>query len=694
MPAVSSHGLNARETRGPLLLGGTTLLTVLAILGGRAMLRSQHSPITPELSDAQLWRHYRWSTNPEQRREAALMLGSRSDDSPQRRWHLLSGQGWGPAPMAAVALKQQALAAKSLGRDGEEQQHWRDLLRRFPTSTASADARYHLADRQPQLREELLRLQPAHPAALAAAAELPDDADQALVQSSALHLARWGANWPGAQRLLRKACGAITGEGLEQQQRLQLAAALAELGDGRSAELCLQGTPLAPSQALTIGRTLLRGNQDQQQRGEAMLLQLAKDHPDSEEALQSAALLSEPLLPKQALINALPESLQKRSADVAAARVRLAGGEGGLVVLKRWPGHPASWQLQWDLAREALLKGQWELARSWLTAIPAEQLPDPLRARQQFWLGMSLNKIGDRQAATEIWQTLTRQQPPGYYTWRAQARLGSGNLPALSGDKVITATEADRLNSGQTWSPLDSGNPLVDQLWRLEMNQEAWETWRSDAGNADPSPQQLLREGRLRLAVNDHWTGLSRLWRASLRLVSPDCNTRQLLHNSLHPRPLLPLFLAASEQEKVRLELLLAIARQESRFSPGVASPVGAVGLLQLMPATAEELAGEELSSDDLREPERNAILGARYLADLLELWQGNPWLTVASYNAGPGAAGSWVSAELDQDPELWVERIPYPETRLYTKKVLGNLWAYLNNNGSSRDRGTEACTE
>ena len=111
------------------------------------------------------------------------------------------------------------------------------------------------------------------------------------------------------------------------------------------------------------------------------------------------------------------------------------------------------------------------------------------------------------------------------------------------------------------------------------------------------------------------------------------------------------------------------------------------------MPATAAELAGEELSSDDLREPKRNASLGARYLADLLELWQGNPWLTVASYNAGPGAAGSWVSPELEQDPELWVERIPYPETRLYTKKVLGNLWAYLGN-GSSTDRGTEACPE
>ncbi len=685
--------MNIRETRGPLLLGGTTILTVLAILGGRAMLRSQHNPISPELSDAQIWTHYRWSANPEQRREAALMLGSRSSDSPQRRRHLLTGQGWGAAPMAAVALKQQALAAKSLGRDAEEQQHWRDLLRRFPTSTASADARYHLADSQPQLREELLKHQPAHPAALAAAAELPDDADHALVQSSALHLARWGATWPGAERLLRKACGAITGEGLEQQQRLNLAKALAELGDGQSAELCLQGTPLEPSQALTIGRTLLRGNKDQQLRGEAMLLQLAKDHPKSLEALNSAALLSEPLRPKQALINALPESLQKRSADVAAARVRLSGGEGGLVVLQRWPGHPASWQLQWDLAREALLTGQWELARSWLTAIPAEQLPDPLRARQQFWLGMSMDKLGDRQTSTEIWQTLTRQQPPGYYTWRAQARLGSGKLPALSGNTVLTASEADALNTGQSWSSLDSGSSLVDQLWRLEMNQEAWETWRSEVKKADPSPQQLLLEGRLRLGVNDHWNGLSHLWRASLRLVSPDCNTRQLLHNSLHPRPLLPLFLAASEQEKVRLELLLAIARQESRFSPGVASPVGAVGLLQLMPATAAEVAGEKLSAAELREPDRNAVLGARYLGVLLGQWQGNPWLTVASYNAGPGAAASWVSNELDEDPELWVERIPYPETRLYTKKVLGNLWAYLNNS-SDNDASTDRCTQ
>ena len=76
--------------------------------------------------------------------------------------------------------------------------------------------------------------------------------------------------------------------------------------------------------------------------------------------------------------------------------------------------------------------------------------------------------------------------------------------------------------------------------------------------------------------------------------------------------------------------------------------------------------------------PEINATLGSRYLAALLERWHGNPWLTVASYNAGPNAVAKWNSPELSADPELWVERIPYPETRLYTKKVLGNLWSYL----------------
>jgi soluble lytic murein transglycosylase len=104
------------------------------------------------------------------------------------------------------------------------------------------------------------------------------------------------------------------------------------------------------------------------------------------------------------------------------------------------------------------------------------------------------------------------------------------------------------------------------------------------------------------------------------------------------------------------------------------------VGLLQLMPETAAELAGRRVSSEELQSPALNARLGARYLQRLQQLWPNQPFLTVASYNAGPGAVASWLNPSLPdpkQEPELWSEAIPYPETRLYVKKVLGNQWSY-----------------
>jgi soluble lytic murein transglycosylase len=646
-------------------------------------LRRLHTPLTPSLSSADLWTRYRWSINPSERREAALSLAARSADSAERSQRLLANQGWGNDPIAAVTLKQQALIAAKLGQPSEEQKRWQDLLQRFPDSAASADARYHLGQDKPALHTDLFRQQPGHPAALAAAAETKTESPKQAL--AALHLARWGARWPGAASQLREACNRISGDGLNQDDRLTLAQGLASLGDGSAAEACLQGTPTTPASALAIGRVLLRGTAEQQKRGTQHLLELAINHPDDPAALEAAALLSEPLKPDPTLLDALPQALQQRSADVAAARVRLGDGANAMSVLKRWPTNPAAWQLQWDLAREALLKDQWTKAEALLEAIPSSSLPEPLAARQQFWLGLTLSKQDQTTKAQQVWEHLVKTHPRSYYTWRAEVRLGRGDLPSL--DQASASRSADLGDSFQQhWEPLQSGDPFVDRLWRLGQTQEAWETWRSQQPPSDQptNPEQKLVEGRLRVAVGDSWTGLSRLWRASLRLVNQSCEERQLLHRSQHPRLLSQVFETASEQEAVRNELLMAIAKQESRFSPGVSSPVGAIGLLQLMPATAEELAGGALTSDELREPTRNARLGARYLGQLLEQWEGNIVLAVASYNAGPGAASQWVTPALKNDPELWIERIPYPETRLYTKKVLGNLWAYL---GSGPDR-------
>ena len=98
------------------------------------------------------------------------------------------------------------------------------------------------------------------------------------------------------------------------------------------------------------------------------------------------------------------------------------------------------------------------------------------------------------------------------------------------------------------------------------------------------------------------------------------------------------------------------------------------------------ELAGSPQSRDTLEQPGLNARLGARYLSRLQQRWRNQPFLTVASYNAGPGAVASWLAPDRpdpDREPELWTEAIPYPETRLYVKKVLGNRWSYQLLHGS-----------
>ena len=666
-------GVIASPFRGFPLLGGTALLSLAASLAGQALLKPQLKRLTPRMSQTELWQAYRWSIDPQQRRDASLLLVSKTKGSTLRHQRLLAGQGWGNSPLAAVALKLQAQTAERLGEKSKANHLWQSLLKRFPNTTTAADAYYSLGRHNPELRQQLLQQHPAHPAALASAIELDTSNSR---HQRAIHLTRWGVFWPGAAEVLRSACSAPARNGHSNQERQELALGLAQLGDGRTALSCLQEQPPDPAAALAIGQTLLRGNKEEQLQGESLLLKLAQDDPEAAESLEAVSLLSEPLHPKATLLESLPPALADRSPSVAAARVRLENGIQADEVFQRWPDSPASWQLQWDLSRDALLKEEWNKAQSILESIPTQKLPEPLAARQQFWIGFTASKQGRNREATQIWEKLLRSHPNGYYTWRAQARLGRAGLPALQGQPVsISNPELP------SWTPLGSGEKLVDELWRLGLAMEAWETWRTlrvEVDRAQHDPNTRMVEGRLRMAVGDNWTGLSQLWRTSLRLVGEDCHTRQLLHHSQHPYRFWPEIKKASHRSDVRAELLLAIAKQESRFSPGVESPVGAIGLMQLMPETAAELSDSPLNKQVLSTPETNIELGARYLAMLLKQWQGNPWLAVGSYNAGPAAVADWLTPELAADPELWVERIPYPETRLYTKKVLGNLWSYL----------------
>ena len=638
-----------------LLIGLTCLGSGVALAAGRQALLQLAPPLTPAASTAQLQRAYRGSVDPQRRRDAALLLIARSQPSAQQRQRWLRGQGWGHGVLAAVSLKQAALAAEASGQSEAAQELWTQLLQRFPRLATSADALYALGRRDPLRRRQLQQHFPAHPAALAAAVEAGD----------AVHLARWGPRWPGAEALILQRCRSRQPTPTA-QQRQTLAAGLAELQQGPAAVACL-GHQSAPGPLeLSIARALLRGDPADQQQAQQRLLALARQQPQSAAAREAVALLAEEPGPEAlARLRQLPSSLQA-SAPVQA-RQALEGLRPWRPVLQRWPRNPASWELQWQLARKALLQRRWSQADALLSAIKSDQLPPPLAARQLFWQGFSAQQQGRSGAARALWQQTLRLQPGGYYGWRAAERLGRSSSGGANGSS--------------TWQPLNSGNPSLDALWRSGQTLEAWESWRNGRQGQPPqSPQQLTLEGRLRTAIGDDWTGLGQLEQASLRLPQTGCQEHWQLEQQLHPTRFSAEFQQAGEAERVDPQLLLAVARQESRFSPAVSSAVGAVGLLQLMPATAAELAGGPVERQQLQQPARNAQLGARYLRQLLNHWQQQLFLSVASYNAGPGAVASWLGAgfpDPQREPELWTEAIPYPETRLYTKKVLGNRWTY-----------------
>tara|TARA_B100001175_G_scaffold287684_1_gene270304 strand:+ start:41 stop:1273 length:1233 start_codon:yes stop_codon:yes gene_type:complete len=379
-----------------------------------------------------------------------------------------------------------------------------------------------------------------------------------------------------------------------------------------------------------------------------------------------------PLHPDPTLLEAIPRDIAERSAAVAAARARLNGGKGTLGVLERWPEDRDSWQLQWDEARNALLNERWGQARELLEALPPNSLPPPLEARRLFWLGFSESELGQTAEAQRHWQTLLSHHPPGYYRWRASIRLqGSESLDLRGGGAA---------NLEALWSPLHSGLPEVDELWRLGLNDLAWDAWlHQRPRDRQLRPEEQLVEGQLRLGVDDSWNGLDQLWRLNVRWAAPSCQQRRKLHRSQNLLAYLQIIKEVAQREMIRPELLLAIAKQESRFSATIRSTAGAVGLMQLMPSTAASLSEQPLSEADLMKAAVNIPLGAAYLVELLEFWDGDPYRSIASYNAGPTTVANWPQPSEDEAIELWVERIPYPETRYYTKKVLDNLLSYSN---------------
>ena len=142
---------------------------------------------------------------------------------------------------------------------------------------------------------------------------------------------------------------------------------------------------------------------------------------------------------------------------------------------------------------------------------------------------------------------------------------------------------------------------------------------------------------------------------------------------------------------------MASIIRQESGFEPSVVSNAGAVGLMQIMPYEAQQIAQrggiEGVTREKLFDPVTNIAVGIAEYSQKLAATGGNPVLAVAAYNAGEEAVGRWLAHTPVDDLDLFVEAIPYAETRLYVKSVTRNRFEYrriYEGSSSSATQGSQ----
>jgi soluble lytic murein transglycosylase len=148
-----------------------------------------------------------------------------------------------------------------------------------------------------------------------------------------------------------------------------------------------------------------------------------------------------------------------------------------------------------------------------------------------------------------------------------------------------------------------------------------------------------------------------------------------------YPNAYRPLIEKHTKEAKVEPDLLQALMREESALDPKALSWAGALGLTQLMPATAKETARQlnikRFRVESLLEPEMNIRIGAHHLGSLVKKFDGNAPFAVGSYNAGAGAINRWRSERKGMSLDAWVEEVPIAETRGYIKRVLRSYNTY-----------------
>jgi soluble lytic murein transglycosylase len=305
---------------------------------------------------------------------------------------------------------------------------------------------------------------------------------------------------------------------------------------------------------------------------------------------------------------------------------------------------------EWRL-RAALWHGQWARAEEWLAALPPGQAAEP---RWRYWRARALERRKEA-GAQALYAEVARERE--YYAFLAAERIG--RAPELR-PVALPADEAELERLGRL-APMRRARELV----ACELAEHA--AFELRYALRDAPAATTAQAARLVAAWGWH--------EQAVRLLAEVQQWDDLWLR--FPLPHEEEVSAAAKAASLPPEWVHAVLRTESLYNPRAVSSAGALGLLQLRLPTARQVARRHglpaPARDDLFRPGPNLLLGAHYLREMLERFGGRYILALAAYNAGPSRVPRWLPAAA-VDGDIWVENIPYNETRAYVQRALSSM--------------------
>ena len=310
---------------------------------------------------------------------------------------------------------------------------------------------------------------------------------------------------------------------------------------------------------------------------------------------------------------------------------------------------------EWRIAA-ALLTGQWDRA---LRHICAEPQTGVQASRWRYWRARALEALGARDEAEPHYRAAAAER--SYYGFLAAERLGQAYQ---LGDRALEVP-AERLAT----LVAEPAARRARELLRLGRRVDARREWAMLTRDMDDA--QLAAAAQIAHLWAWHPVAILTAARSS------DRDDLSLRFPLAHREPLM----AEATAQGLDPAWLFAVVRQESAFMPDARSPAGALGLMQIMPATARAIAKSlgttAPSRTALIDPALSARFGAKYLRDLLDRFNGQAVLASAAYNAGPHRVRRWRKAGTAVPADIWIENVPFRETRSYLRRVLAYIVIY-----------------